>query len=57
MFTKDELRTLMWMCQNQAAQVAMRDLKNGKNPSEDWRHQRIIEISKKVYAELVKDGQ
>lgn len=52
-FTTEELSALVWMCQNQVAQVALRDLKNGKKPSEDPTHQRIIEISKKAYAELI----
>lgn len=52
-FTTKELRTIVWMCQNQAAQVALSDLKNGKKPSEDPTHQRILAISKKAYSELI----
>ena len=52
-FTTDELRTIVWMCQNQAAAVALRDLKNHKKPSENKNRQRIIAISKKAYEELI----
>lgn len=52
-FTTEELRTLVWMCQCQQAKVALEDIKKGRKPSEDPTHQRIIEISKKAYAELI----
>lgn len=52
-FTTEELRTLVWMCQNQAAQVCMRGLKKGRKPEEDPVYNRILEISKKAYSELV----
>lgn len=51
-FTNEELRTLVWMCQNQGSQVYMRDIKNGRNPDDDETYKRIIQISKKVYEEL-----
>lgn len=52
-FTTEELRTLIWMCQCQQAKVALKDIEKGRRPSEDPTHQRIIEISKKAYAELI----
>lgn len=55
-FTTDELRTLVWMCQCQHAKVALKDLDNGKKPSEDPTIQRILSISKKAYAELIARG-
>lgn len=51
-FTTEELRTLVWMCQCQAAKVALKDLDKGRKPSEDPTHQRILAISKKAYTEL-----
>lgn len=52
-FTTEELRTLVWMCQCQAAKVALKDLEKSRKPSEDPTHQRILSISKKAYAELI----
>ena len=52
--TKDELRTLLWMCETTAARIALDDLHKGKNPSNNATHQRVLEISKKANNELVK---
>ncbi len=52
--TKDELRTLLWMCQNTAARIALDELNKNKKPSDNATHQRILEISRKANAELVK---
>lgn len=53
-FTTEELRTLVWMCQCQAAKVALGDLDKGKKPADDPTHQRILAISKKAYGELIE---
>ena len=52
-FTTEELRTLVWMCQTKAAQIALKDLGKGRKPSEDPTHQRILSFSQKAYAELI----
>lgn len=49
-FTTDELRTLCWMCQNEAAHIAVREQQNLK---ENATYQRILSISKKAYSELI----
>lgn len=50
--TTEELRTLCWMCQNEAAHIAVR--KNHKNLNENETYQRILSISKKAYSELIE---
>lgn len=52
--TTEELRTIVWMCQNQAAQIARRDSTHGKRVEENATYQRIISISKKAYSELIR---
>ena len=49
-FTTEELRTLVWMCQNEAAKIALR--KHHKDLKENETYQRILSISKKAYSEL-----
>lgn len=56
-FTTDELRTLCNLCEKEAAHIAMRELKKGKNPPDNKTRQRIISISKKAYAELIERGE
>ena len=49
-FTTEELRTIVWMCQNEAAQIALRA--HHKDLKENETYQRILSISKKAYSEL-----
>ena len=49
-FTTEELRTLVWMCQNEAAHIAVRT--HHKDLKENETYQRILSISKKAYSEL-----
>lgn len=56
-FTKEELRTICWMCEKEAAHIAMLELKKHNNPSENKQRQRIISISKKAYTELIERGE
>ena len=51
-FTTEELRTLCWMCQKEAAHIAVRE--HHKNLKENTTYQRILSISKKAYSELIK---
>lgn len=51
-FTTDELRTICWMCQNEAAHIAVR--KHHKDLEQNETFQRINSISKKAYSELIK---
>ena len=51
-FTTDELRTICYMCQNEAAHIATRQ--HHKNLNENATYQRILSISQKAYAELIK---
>ena len=50
-FTTDELRTICYMCQNEAARIAVR--KHHKNLENNATYQRILSISKKAYSELI----
>ena len=52
--TKDELRTLLWMAQNQYASRALQVTRKGQKPSDDPVIQRLLSISRKVNAELVE---
>lgn len=52
--TKDELRNILWMCEKTAAELALRDLKNGKKPAENKTRNRVLSVSRKVYRELVE---
>ena len=56
-FTNDELRTLCWMCENEAAHIAMKELKKGNKPSDNKTRQRIISIYNKAYSELIGRGE
>ena len=53
-FTTEELRTICWMCENEAAHIALEEIKKHKNPSDNKKRERIISISKIAYAELIK---
>lgn len=55
--TKDELRTLCWMCEKEAARIALEELENHRKPSDSKTRQRVIAISKKAYAELIKRNE
>lgn len=52
--TTEELRTICWMCEKEAAHIAIDEIKKHKKPSENETRQRIISISKKAYAELIE---
>lgn len=52
-FTTDELRTICWMCQNEAAHI-MNVSVNKKIAQGSKAYKRIISISKKAYSELIK---
>lgn len=62
MFTKDELRTICWMCESKGAEIQKRHRVayiqgNGKTPisetlKNDKTYQHILSISRKAYAEL-----
>lgn len=51
--TTQELRTLCLMCQREAARIAMTELGNGREPSQNKQRQCIISISRKAYSELI----
>lgn len=54
-FTDEELRTIVWICQCQASKIFMQDIKEGKSgaaASENPLYNRICEISDKAYSEL-----
>ena len=55
--TTDELRTICWMCEKEAAHIALQELKKHNNPSDNETRQRIISISKKAYAELIERSE
>lgn len=50
-FTTEELRTLCYVCQNEAAHIAVRA--HHKGLKENATYQRILSISKKAYSELI----
>ncbi|MGN1418499.1 MAG: hypothetical protein ACI4W6_04155 [Acutalibacteraceae bacterium] len=50
--TTEELRTIIWLCQNETAHIAVR--KNHKNLNENETYQRILSISKKASNELAE---
>lgn len=50
-FTTEELRTIVWMCQNETAHIAVRT--HHKDLKENETYQRIISISRKAYYELI----
>lgn len=51
-FTADELRTLCWMCQAEAAHMAVRE--HHKSLDTNSTYQRILSISHKAYAKLTE---
>lgn len=55
-FTTEELRILCWMCEKEAARIAMDELKKGNKPSDNATRQKIISIGKKAYGEVIDRG-
>lgn len=49
-FTYDELRTLCWMCQNEAAHIAVQE--HHKSLDTNAAYQRLLSISHKAYNKI-----
>ena len=49
-FTTEELRTIVWLTQNEAAHIAVRE--HHKNLDKNETYQRIVSINKKAHNEL-----
>lgn len=53
MFTDDELRTLVWALNNEYHKTVFNNIKNGRLAS-DKTTERLVELSRKVYGELIR---